>query len=322
MNNFCEIQTSKGTRCFSNGTEASGCKDYCNKEMPALIRWIKEYFDKNIDPSYYCLFIKYMFMDADANQNSSSIDKDDFDYYMKIFKELFRFEKELNGEKEKHKKKIYTDATTPLLSLKENKSKEELHIEAQIQLSLYGIPRNNIRGFSELKDILFTQYSEYLPDILHTFKESCSIVTCTKAFIDMLIWNTNKIDGLKDLIVLKNKEEVLRVVDAKLNLKIPVYIESGYYYWFLDTIISNSSDIEIINLATNYKDKTYDELVDNLRDNGILYEEFNRIIKGKLRNIKFALQGTFCTSKFNKKDYKTKLYSDVNPFVEDYYSNI
>ena len=318
---FCDVSTSNGTRCFSNGTEANGCKDYCKMKIPPVIRWIKEYFDIKTDESEYCLFVKYIFMTSDFKINTSSITKDVFDYYMKIFIELKRLERDLNtiNEKIKLENKNNQDVNTPLLNQNQN---IKFQIENKIKISLNGIP-NESSGFLDLRNILFTQYDEYLSDILYTFKESCSIVSCTKAFIDMLIWQTNDIDGLKELITFKTKEEVLSVVEAKLKPKIiPVYIKSDYYYWFLDTIISNSSDVEIIKLAIKYKHKTYDELVENFRENGILYDEFIRIITSKLNNIRFALQKNLCTSKFNKKDYRTKLYSDVNPFVEEYYSNV
>ena len=317
---FCDVSTSNGTRCFSNGTESNGCKDYCKIKMPPVIRWIKEYFETKTYKSEYCLFVKYIFMTSDFKINTSSITKDGFDYYMKIFTELKRLERDLNdiNEKIKLENKNNQDVNTPLLNQNQN---NKFQIENKIKISLNGIP-NESSGFLELRDILFTQYDDYLSDILYTFKESCSIVTCTKAFIDMIIWQANGVDGLKDLITFKTKEEVLNVTEAKLDMNIPVYIKRDYYNWFLDTIISNSSDVETINLATKYKNKTYDELVNNFRENTILYEEFNTIIKSKLRNIRVALQGNFCTSKFNKKDYRTKSYSDVNPSVEEYYSNI
>jgi hypothetical protein len=314
----CEVLTSSARRCFTNGTESGDCKNYCDDEMPDLIRWIRDYFNYNYKKSdaKYCLFIKYIFMTEDYKINEDEFKKKEFDNLMQIFVKLNLLESDLNklendlnnlDKSNAHKNSL----NIPLF--------EKSKIDEKIQNKKAEI-EFNLKVFLNLRDVLFTQYDEYLSDMLYSFKDNCKIVTCTDAFIDMLIWNINEIDGLKELIKFETKDEVLRVVDSKLNQSPSIYIEEKYYDWFLDTIISNTSDLKINFLATKYKELNYDYLIESTKENTILNKEFDKIIKRKLRNIRHALINDTCRNQFINKSMRDKAYAEVNPSVADYFS--
>ena len=63
----CEIQTSKGKRCFTDGKQGTECREYCNKNLPKMIKQIRDFIETNDSDYFQCTFIKYIIANNDNN---------------------------------------------------------------------------------------------------------------------------------------------------------------------------------------------------------------------------------------------------------------
>jgi hypothetical protein len=294
MNETCRIQTSNATRCFSKG---ENCAEYCEQNRPLLVTRIQDYFMKDIKAEEYCIFIKYVILDnTQEPTQTTDLDKDQFNNTLKSIKRL----------------KVLSDKINDT----ESASIREPLLTVQTEIGIH------ISNLNFLGNILFTWYSEYISDILYTFKNQCLDIKCNQAFIDLVIWYTYKIPGYESFILIQDKTQLLNIINLYLEnlrkLKEPIVINEYNYNWFIDTIISdNEDDINLIEKAELLRSKeflgiTFDpEFIP-------MYKKFIKIMRKKLTNVYNGLNDNTTCSEILQRKTNT-YFNEINPEVKKYY---